>query len=213
MARNLTNEGGVCGTIRLLKNISGLWLLEECRREWAGRGMSVEYDGLLAEAAGCEAFRSVFDVDDARFVPPGDMPARITAKCREGGEPVPETPGQFARAILESLALRYRTALREIAGVTGDTPRVLHVVGGGSRNPMLSQLAADACGIPVVAGPVEATAIGNVLLQLIASGRVGGLEQGREVVRRSFRPVRFDPDPGSSSRWDESEARLGPGRS
>ena len=212
MARNLTNEGGVCGTIRLLKNISGLWLFEECRREWAGHGWDVDYDILLGAAAASEPFRSVFDVDAPEFVAPGDMPGRIAQRCRASAQPAPETPGQFVRAIFESLALRYRSVLAEIAGVTGIRPSVLHVVGGGSRNTMLSQLAADACGIPVMAGPVEATAVGNALMQFIASGRIGGLAQGREVVRQSVRPVTFAPGLADADRWDEAQARVGSGR-
>ncbi len=212
MARNLTNEGGVCGTIRLLKNISGLWLFEECRREWAGRGLDVGYDSLLGAAAASEPFRSVFDVDAPEFVAPGDMPGRIAQRCRASAQPAPETAGQFVRAIFESLALRYRSVLAEIAGVTGIRPSVLHVVGGGSRNAMLSQLAADACGIPVMAGPVEATAVGNALMQFIASGRIGGLAQGREVVRQSVRPVSFAPGLADADRWEEAQARVADGR-
>ncbi len=208
LAQNLTNEGGVCGTTRLLKNICGLWLLEECRRQWASTGAPVDYGAIVAEAAASEPFRSVFDVDDPAFVPPGDMPARIAANCRARGEPVPGTPGEFARAIFESLALRYRFVLGEITEVTGRRPATLHIVGGGARNSLLSQLAADACGIPAVTGPVEATAIGNALMQFIAAGRIANLGEGRSVVRRSFLPGRFDPDTSAADRWDQAAARL-----
>ena len=208
LEKNFTNEGGVCRTTRLLKNICGLWLLEECRREWARAGESIGYAELAAEADGSEAFRSLLDVDDPGFVAPGDMPARIARACRRTRQPAPETTGQFARAIFESLALRYRSVLADLAGITGRRPAVLHVVGGGSRNELLCQYAADACGVPVVAGPVEATAVGNVLLQAISSGRVQDLSQGREIVRRSF-PMRvYEPTDGASGAWDHAAGRL-----
>ncbi len=208
LAKNLTNEGGVCRTTRLLKNICGLWLLQECRREWSRQGLSTEYGELLAQAGASAPFRTVFDVDAPEFVPPGDMPSRIAQWCRASGQPVPESPGQFARAIFESLALRYRVVLDEIAAVIGSKPATLHVVGGGSRNELLCQFAADACAIPVIAGPVEATAIGNAMMQGIARGRIGDLAQGREVVRRSFQPTRYEPNPASGGGWGDAAGRL-----
>lgn len=208
LAKNFTNEGGVCNTTRLLKNICGMWLLEECRREWGRQGVRTDYDELLALASASPAFRSVVDVDAPEFLAPGDMPGRIAEACRRHGQPVPETPGQFVRAILESLALKYRGVLADLAGITGRRPEVLHVVGGGSRNEMLCQYAADACGIPVVAGPVEATAMGNALMQAIASGSIANLAQGREVVRRSFALERFEPRSGRQAEWAEAATRL-----
>lgn len=208
LAKNFTNEGGVCRTTRLLKNICGLWLLEECRREWSKRGVETEYSELAAHATASEAFRSLVDVDAPEFVPPGDMPGRIVQACRRGGQPIPETTGQFARAIFESLALKYRAVLADLAEITGRTPAVLHVVGGGSRNELLCQCAADACGIPVVAGPVEATAVGNALMQGIASGRIGDLAQGRQIVQRSFPLQRYEPSPVTSVAWDDAAGRL-----
>lgn len=208
LAKNFTNEGGVCNTNRLLKNICGMWLLEECRREWARQGVHTDYDDLLAEASASPAFRSVVDVDAPGFVAPGDMPGRIAETCRRHGQPVPETPGQFVRAILESLALKYRNVLADLAGITGSRPEVLHVVGGGSRNELLCQYAADACGIPVVAGPVEATAMGNAMMQSIASGSIANLAQGREVVRRSLALKQYEPRSGEQSEWAEAAARL-----
>lgn len=208
LEKNFTNEGGVCRTTRLLKNICGLWLLEECRREWGRRGVSTGYDDLLADAARCQAFQSLVDVDAPEFVAPGDMPRRIAEACRRGGQVEPRTPGEFARAIFESLALKYRAVLADVAGITGASPAVLHVVGGGSQNALLCQYAADACGIEVVAGPVEATAVGNALMQAIASGRIGSLAEGREIVRASFPLERYQPRPGSAAGWADAEGRL-----
>lgn len=214
LQKNFTNEGGVCHTTRLLKNICGLWLLEECRREWVRQGVETQYGALAAQAAGSEAFRSLIDVDDPAFLAPGDMPGRIAWACRRSGQPEPETTGEFARAIFESLALKYRIVLADLAAITGRSPATLHIVGGGSQNQMLCQYASDACGIPVVAGPVEATAAGNVLMQGLAAGRIGDLDQLREIVRGSFPLVRYEPDPRSAAGWREAADRLshlGPG--
>lgn len=208
LEKNFTNEGGVCRTMRLLKNICGLWLLEECRREWMRRGVETRYAELAAEAAAGEPFRSLVDVDAPDFLAPGDMPARIAAACRQSGQAEPGTTGQFARAIFESLATKYRLVLQDLAEITGRRPATLHIVGGGSRNELLCQYAADACGIPVVAGPVEATAVGNVLLQGLAAGRIGDLGQGREIVRNSFPLVRYEPDERAASGWAEAAARV-----
>lgn len=208
LEKNFTNEGGVCGTIRLLKNICGLWLLEECRREWARQGIETRYSELAAQAAASEPFRSLVDVDSPGFVAPGDMPERIAAACRRSGQPEPGTTGQFTRAIFDSLALRYRTVLADLAEITGCKPAVLHVVGGGSQNALLCQYAADACGIPVIAGPAEATTVGNALLQAIAAGRIGDLKQGREVVRRSVPLQHYDPNPSTAAGWADAAGRL-----
>ena len=205
---NFTNEGGVCGRNRLLKNICGLWLLEECRSEWSRRGFETDYADLIHQASCSAAFRSLFHVDDPDFLAPGDMPGRIRNACRRTGQPVPESPGQFARAIFESLALKYRSVLKDLAGITGRHPAVLHIVGGGSRNVLLCQYAADACGVPVISGPAEATAVGNVLIQAVASGRIGDLAQARSVVRNSFPLDRYEPVPGTAAGWDEAADRL-----
>jgi len=205
--RNYTNEGGAWGTTRLLKNVSGMWLLEECRREWARSGNNLAYDELIAQATAAPAFRSVIDVDDAGFTAPGGMPERIAKHCERRGEPRPETPGQYARAIFEGLAIRYRRSLGDLADITGSGVETLHIVGGGSRNELLSQYAADACGVPVVAGPVEATAVGSVLLQVEAAGRIKGKDELREVVRRSFQPKRYEPRSGDA--WIEAASRIG----
>jgi rhamnulokinase len=207
LARNYTNEGGVFGTTRLLKNICGMWLLEECRREWARQGIETGYDELLESAQASEPFRSVIDVDDASFVAPGGMPQRIAEYCRATNQPAPETPGQFARAIFESLALKYRMVIDDLAAITGRRAKTLHVVGGGSQNILLCQYTADACGIPVIAGPVEATAMGNILLQAMAMGRLAGAAEIREVVRRSAELTTYEPA-ASRDAWAEAAAKL-----
>src|SRR6476620_4761535 len=164
-AHNYTNESGYGGTTRFLKNIVGLWILQESRRAWAKRGLDLDYAGLTAEAERAEPFRSLINPNADRFAKPGDMPDSITAYCTESGEVPPETPGQFVRCILESLALSYRTALDEIEHLTGRSISRLHIVGGGSQSTLLNQFAANATRREVIAGPVEATAAGNVLIQ------------------------------------------------
>ncbi len=206
LEKNFTNEGGVWGTTRLLKNICGLWLLEECRRTWALEGGSVSYDELIAEAEAAPAFRSILDVDDPAFVAPDNMPERIAGWCAERGQQAPRTPGEYARAIFESLALKYRLTLDDLGEIVGERAETLHIMGGGSRNALLSQYAADACGVQAVAGPVEATAAGNVLVQAMAMGRIGDGAQVREVVRRSFEPQVYEPRTGGG--WDEAAGRL-----
>lgn len=208
LEKNFTNEGGVGRTTRLLKNICGFWLLEECRREWARRGIETQYGALTAQAARSAAFRSLVDVDNPIFVAPGDMPGRIARACRLSAQPEPKTTGEFARAIFESLALKYRVVLADLAAITGRSPTTLHIVGGGSQNQLLCQFAADACGIPVIAGPVEATTAGNVLMQGMAAGRIADLAQLRQIVRGSFPLVRYEPDPPSAAGWREAAERL-----
>ena len=190
---NFTNEAGVGGRTRLLKNIAGLWLLQECRRAWAAEGERFGYDELmqLAEAAG--PARTIVDPDG--FLQPGDMPARIAAWCEERSLEAPKTKGEFCRTILESLAHRYREVLEGLEGLTHARIETIHIVGGGSRNSLLNQLVANATGRAVVAGPVEATAAGNLLVQAIAAGEVSGLEETRDIVRRSFPIGRFQPKP------------------
>lgn len=205
---NFTNELGVDGTVRYLKNVAGLWLLQESMRHWAERGSPLDVADLVAAAAGVPALRTVVDVDDPVLVPPGDMPGRIAQLARSTGQPVPEDPVEVARCILDSLALAYRRALRSAAALTGRDVEVVHVVGGGCRNALLCQLTADATGLPVVAGPVEATATGNLLTQALALGRLdGGLPAVREVVRASTGLVRYEPA-GDGPAWRRAEDRL-----
>jgi rhamnulokinase len=191
--RNFTNEAGYGGTTRFLKNIVGLWILQESRREWVRQGRELDYAALTREAEDAEPFRSLIDPRAARFLKPGDMPQKIAAFCSETGQPAPETPGQFVRCIFESLALLYRVTLEELEQLTGRTIRRLHIVGGGSQSVLLNQFAASATGRQVVAGPAEATAIGNVLLQGIALGHVGSLAALRQIVRDSFALQTFEP--------------------
>ncbi|HKB37420.1 MAG TPA: FGGY-family carbohydrate kinase, partial [Gemmataceae bacterium] len=203
---NFTNEGGVGGTIRLLKNIMGLWLVQECRRTWEKQGRSYSYDELTRLAEAAPPFVSLVDPDDGAFILPPSMPAALGEFCRRTRQPVPQEPGAVVRCALESLALRYRWVMERLEELTGGKLEVIHIVGGGSQNALLCQLAADACDRPVVAGPVEATAIGNVLVQALGLGVLGSLAEGREVVRRSF-PVRtFTPH--EPSRWQEPYQRF-----
>ncbi len=170
-AANFTNELGLDGTVRHLRNIMGLWLLQECLRAWG----EPDLGALLREAAGAPALRSVVDAGDTAFLAPGRMPERIGEACRVSGQPVPDSPAATVRCILDSLALAHRTAVEDAQRLAGRAVDVVHVVGGGARNALLCQLTADACGLPVVAGPTEAAAFGNVLVQARAQGRVGDL--------------------------------------
>ena len=205
-AANFTNEGGVAGTIRFLKNLCGLWLVQEFRRHWGRHGETESYDRLVEMAAATPAFRSLVDVDDPAFAAPGDMPARILAYCRQHGQPVPESKGEVVRTALDSLALKYRYVLVQMEAILGRRLEPLHIVGGGARNRLLCQLAADATGRVVVAGPVEATAAGNVLMQALALGHVGSLAEARDVVRRSFEIATYEPRP--SAAIDDAYGRL-----
>jgi rhamnulokinase len=182
-AANFTNEAGVDGTVRYLRNVSGLWLLQECLRHWGPGAGSLE--SLLAAAAAAPPLRFVIDADDPVFLPPGDMPGRIVAWLRERGRPAPSSPAEFTRCILDSLALAYRRALADAQELSGRHADVVHVVGGGARNDLLCQLTADATGLPVVAGPAEATALGNVLVQARARGAAPGSLGGLRALLRA----------------------------
>lgn len=173
-AANFTNELGVAGTVRYLRNVAGLWLLQESLRAWADVGTPQDLEALLAGAAAVPALRTVVDVDDPAFAPPGDMPARLRDAARRTGQPEPEHPAEVVRCVLDSLALAYRRAVRQAATLSGRAVEVVHVVGGGARNALLCRLTADATGLPVVAGPVEATAAGNLLTQALALGELPG---------------------------------------
>ncbi|HYM09523.1 MAG TPA: rhamnulokinase family protein [Bryobacterales bacterium] len=202
---NFTNEGGVWETIRLLKNISGMWLLEECRREWAKEGSAPGYAELCEAALRAKPFGAILDPDDAPFLSPGAMPAKIAEFCRRTGQRAPEGQGAITRAIFESLALTYRAVIEKLETILGRRLRTLHIVGGGSRNAVLCQFTADATGLTVIAGPEEATALGNVLLQAMALGEAATAADARELVRRSFEPRTYTP--GSRDIWDEAAAR------
>jgi rhamnulokinase len=204
---NFTNESGYGGTTRFLKNIVGLWILQESRRVWAKQGIERDYASLTAEAEKAEPFRSLINPNAARFAKSGDMPAHIGAYCRETGQPAPETPGQFARCILESLALSYRTALDEIEELTARSITKLHIVGGGSQSALLNQFAANATRREVIAGPVEATAAGNVLIQALALGQIESLQALRKIVSDSFPLHSFQPL--DTENWQEAYDRFG----
>lgn len=203
---NFTNEGGYGGTTRFLKNIMGLWLVQECRRSFERAGQTFSYEELVKQAEAAPAFVSIVDPDDGGFILPADMPRAFADFCRKTGQPEPKEPGAVVRCALESLALRYRWVLERLEELTGQRRDVIHIVGGGGQNQLLCQLAADACNRTVVAGPVEATAIGNVLVQAIGLGVLGSLAEAREVVQRSFDVKTYAPQ--QPQRWDEPYQRF-----
>ncbi len=188
-----TNEVGLGGTIRFLKNIAGLWVLQECRRAWDEGGVTFNYDELNRLAAESGPATAHLNLSDARFLAPGNMPGKIAAFCYETGQSVPANPGEFTRMILESLALTYAQTLRELQSVTGRKIEKLHIVGGGSRSALLNQLSADATGLTVITGPVEATAIGNILIQALALGHLKSAAELRRIVESSFPTQTFTP--------------------
>jgi rhamnulokinase len=206
LAYDFTNEGGVNGTFRLLKNVMGLWLVQECRREWARGGTSYSYDELTQMASAAPAFGALVAVNNERFLPPGGMVSRIQTFCRATGQVVPDTPGEVVRCILESLALEYRWVAERLDELIARPLPTIHIIGGGSRNRLLNQFAANATGRAVVAGPVEATAIGNLLVQAIALGHLADLSEARAMVRRSFKVESYEPK--DLAAWDEAYERY-----
>jgi rhamnulokinase len=205
---NFTNEIGIDGTIRYLRNVMGLWLLQESLRTWQVAGVDVDLDRVLAEAAQLPAFAALVNPDDPAFLAPGDMPQRIAAVCRATGQRVPETAAEFVRCILDSLALAYRAAVRDAQRLTGRDIDVVHLVGGGARNELLCQLTADALGVPVEAGPVEATALGNVLVQARTLGVVNGDRWSlRKLLQATQATRRYLPS-GQDRAWTAAAARI-----
>ncbi len=203
---NFTNEIGVDGTVRYLRNVMGLWLLQECQRVWGIADLSP----LLREAAQVPLLRAVVDPNDPSFLPPGDMPTRIGEACRRLGQPEPRTRAETVRCVLDSLALAHRSTLDQAQLLSGSAVDVVHMVGGGARNDLLCQLTADACGLPVLAGPVEATALGNILVQARAAGSVGAtLDEMRALVRATQEVRRFEPQ-GTTQPWQQAASRLAP---
>ncbi|MEO3888856.1 rhamnulokinase family protein [Nonomuraea sp. B5E05] len=202
-AANFTNEAGIDSTVRYLRNVMGLWLLQECMRAWPGSGLG----DLLAAAAAERPFAAVVNPDEPVFLPPGDMPARIAAECRRTGQRPPGSPAAYTRCVLESLALGHRRAVRQAMELSGRDVEVVHLVGGGSYNELLCRLTADACGLPVVAGPAEATTLGNVLVQARAAGLVSDLEEMRSLVAASQPLRRYEPS-GDDRLWNEAAARV-----
>ena len=203
---NFTNEGGVCGTIRLLNNMTGLWLIQECQRTWTAEGKELSYDEITQLAQAAPPFTALIDTDAGEFLSPGDMPARVHDFCLRTSQNPPESKGAVARTILESLTLKCRWTFEKLEELLGRRLEPLHIVGGGSQNELLNQFTADAIGRPVVTGPVEATATGNVLMQMLALGHIASLEEGRDLVRRSFEMRTYLPR--ETSPWDEAYARY-----
>jgi len=203
---NFTNEGGIGGTTRLLKNIAGLWFVQECRRVWNNSGATYSWDDLNRLAAQATPLVSIIDPDDRSFLAPDDMPEAIRDYCRRTGQTIPGDQGAIIRCALESLALRYRLVFGWLEELTESHIDTIHVVGGGTQNRQLCQATADACGRIVLAGPAEATAIGNLLVQAIAAGDVGSIREARELVRRSFAPARYEPR--GAQAWDDAFTRF-----
>jgi rhamnulokinase len=190
-----------------LKNIGGLWLLQSCRRSWSAAGYDYSYEELM-KAAGeeGEAFRSLFDPDHPAFLHPGDMPAAIAKVCTDTGQPAPRTPARFTRAILESLAFKYREVVESLEELTGIRFEDIRIMGGGARNRLLNQFTANAAGLPVIAGPVEATALGNIAMQMLATGAVSSLAEARAMIDRSFPTETFEPV--GSDAWGREYRRF-----
>jgi rhamnulokinase len=203
---NFTNEGGVGGTVRLLKNICGLWLLERCRKDWRSEDRAVEYQELLAQAAAEPPLQHLVNPDDGSFVLPQHMPQAIAAFCAKSGQSEPLGPGQVTRTILESLALKYRQVLESLESLVGTKFQEIRIVGGGSRIDLLNQFTADATGRSVLAGPVEATALGNLAMQMVATGAVASLGEARDVISASFPARVFEPK--NPDRWKEAFERF-----
>lgn len=203
---NFTNEGGVNGTTRLLKNVMGLWMLQGCRQSWIVQGRSYDYGELIELAAPETSFRHLVDPDDESFLRPPDMLTAIDAFCTRTQQPVPLEPGAYVRAVLESLAFKYRFVLRNLERVCGKRIEQIRIIGGGSKNRLLNQLTADATGTKVLAGPAEATALGNVAIQILATGGASSLEEVRAMVDRSFPTEVFEPL--ETDKWDQHAERF-----
>ncbi len=206
LAANVTNEGGVGGKIRFLKNIVGLWLVQECRRQWSADGRDYDYAELTALAADAPQFGPLIDPSDARFLAPENMPVAIQAFCRDTGQIVPQTEGAILRTALESLALEYRWVAEQLDTLTGKPHPIIHIIGGGTQNKLLNQFAANATGRKVITGPVEATAIGNILVQAIATGEIDSLAAGRAIVRNSFEVETYAPQ--DQAQWEAAYQRY-----
>ncbi|MBG7610378.1 MAG: rhamnulokinase [Anaerolineae bacterium] len=206
LAAEMTNEGGVDGKIRFLKNIVGLWLVQECRRQWAREGKKYSYADLTKMAAKAHPYSSLIIPGKSRFMSPKNMADEIQASCRENGQTVPETKGAIIRTVLESLALEYRWVAKQIDRLTGKRYPLIHIIGGGTQNKLLNQFTASATGKTVVSGPVEATAIGNILIQAIAMGEIFSLSEGQAIVKSSFDVETYRPK--HQSAWDQAYSRY-----
>jgi rhamnulokinase len=206
LAANATNEGGVYGAYRLLKNVMGLWILQQCRATWAAAGQAYTYAQLVAMAEEAEPLTAVFNPNHAIFLAPGDHPQHIREICRQTNQPVPQTPGALVRCVLESLALAYREVLEQVSAVAHRTAATIHIVGGGTQNKLLNQMTANATGLPVITGPIEATVIGNALVQLITLGEIADLQQARQVAAGMAELKRYEPI--DVAVWDEAYGRY-----
>ncbi|MGB0416100.1 MAG: rhamnulokinase [Coraliomargarita sp.] len=206
LADGFTNEIGVNGKVRFLKNICGLWLIQQTKRYWRAGGEDVAYSKMASFAAEATPFRSLIDPDDARFIAEGRMPEKIQEYCHETGQPIPETKGQIIRCIYESLALRYAEVWQNLMQYTDDPPTTLHIVGGGCQDKLLNQFAANAIGIKVAACPVEATGLGNILVQMLANGDIQNLSEGREIILNSSLVETFEP--ADQVPWAEAKAKF-----
>jgi rhamnulokinase len=203
---NFTNEGGVRGTTRLLKNVMGLWMLQACRNYWSAHGQPADYQELAELATRAPAFAHLVDPDDETFLRTKDMPAAIDQFCRRTHQPVPSTPGTYGRCVLESLALKYRLVLRNLEQLCGQRIREIRVIGGGSKNRLLNRFTADATGRRVFAGPSEATAMGNIAMQILATGEASSLAEIRAIVDHSFSTEVFEP--AGTDQWEQQSARF-----
>jgi rhamnulokinase len=207
LAANCTNEGGVFGTTRFLKNVMGMWLLQECLRSWARAGHITDYETLLADVDAVPPFAALIDPDDSRFLAPEDMLAAITSYLVEHGQAALQAPAAFARCIMESLVLRYRQVFHQISELTGSGITSVHVLGGGARNARLNQWLADALDLPVIAGPYEATALGNALMQLVGLGELHSLQEVRAIAQNTSTQV-FSPRTAQLAMWNEAAHRF-----
>jgi rhamnulokinase len=206
LAWGFCNELGVAGTVRFLKNIGGLWLIQECKRQWALDGDDLDWAGIDELANEAEPFTAFIDPDDPTFASPGGMPDKIRAYCQRTGQTAPQKKGTVLRVATESLALKYRVVYERLCALTGKRFARLHAGGGGIKNTLLSQATADALGIEVIAGPVEATSCGNLITQMIGTGHLPDYQAGRELIRKSFDFRTFTPD--NTRAWDEAYRRF-----
>lgn len=203
---NYTNEGGINRTVRLLVNIMGLWVYQECRRAWRKQGIEISYDEMDAMAEAAKPFQSFIDVDDETFYSPGNMPEKVVEFCKKTGQSAPADKGSIIRIVMESLALKYRSSVEGLEEIVGNRVPALHIVGGGCKNTVLSQYTADVLNRPITAGPIEATAIGNVMSQLIALKEIEDVKQAREVVKRSFPTEEYQPE--NPDLWEDAYGRY-----
>ncbi len=206
MEYNFTNEGGVFGSWQLSKNLTGLWLVQECRRSWHHQGEDLTYDEITQLASDAKPFLAVIDTDDVVFIHPGNMPECIQKYCGDTNQTVPQAKGEIVRVVLECMALKYRWVLERLEELTGKRHDPIHIIGGGTKNRLLNQFTADCSQRKVIAGPVEATAIGNILLQAIALDQLASLSEARALIRSSFSPEVYEPN--SNAGWDDAYSRL-----